>query len=242
MYKMRQMPKSIIKYTICLLLLFLLINLVPDNKVCLKDAFVLALLATLSLAVLEHLIMIVRPDIQAEKFERCVEAMEDIPAVKEDVPPVKVDEPVPVPEQPKEPEKNEEPIAPIPVPEVPTPEEPVKDIKDMVPKQIESEGSRAKDGEMLTDLPYDTDFHHLPMADDYKSSMDELGYWFLPPEKWYPTPPFPPVCVSEKKCPVCPIYTTGAPIDVKEWNTTLRVTQPDRINTTYVKEKLNSGR
>lgn len=105
----------------------------------------------------------------------------------------------------------------------------------------ESTGSRDKDDVINSDMPY-TDYHHLPMAEDYKPDDFEYGDSFLPPEKWYPTPPFPPMCVSEKRCPVCPVYTTGAPVDVKEWNSSRRVTPPDRINTDYIKEKLNAGR
>lgn len=235
MYKMRPMkiPIGIIKYTICLVLLFMLINLVPDIKTGFKDSFILALLATLSLAVIEHLVMAIHPDIQAERFEKCVEHMDDVSKQEE---PVKTEDPVQTedPVKIEEPVKTEDPVKENTVPEESKPTN--------VPDQIESEGSRAKDGEILNDLPYDTDFHHLPMADDYKSSMDELGYWFLPPEKWYPTPPFPPVCVSEKSCPVCPVYTQGAPIDVKEWHNAGRITPPDRINTKFIKEKLNSGR
>ena len=39
-----------------------------------------------------------------------------------------------------------------------------------------------------------------------------------------------------------PSYTTGTPLDVKEWNEARRVTPPDNIKTKYIKEKLNSGR
>lgn len=95
--------------------------------------------------------------------------------------------------------------------------------------------------DVLTDeMPY-TDYNHLPMADGYDSRDYEYGYSFLPPEKWYPQPPNPPVCVVEKKCPVCPILTTGGPVDMKEWNSSRRITQPDNINVNYVNDKLNSG-
>lgn len=82
-----------------------------------------------------------------------------------------------------------------------------------------------------------TDYNHVPLGNlEY-----EYGYSFMPPANWYPQPPNPPVCVAEKKCPVCPVYTQGAPVDVKEWNQSRRITPPDRINLKYVKDKLNSG-
>ena len=79
------------------------------------------------------------------------------------------------------------------------------------------------------------------MATGYDSTDYEDGYSYLPPKDWYPQPPFPPVCVTDKQCPVCPVYTTGTPVDVKEWNDSIRITPPDNINTKFIK-KLNAGR
>ena len=93
----------------------------------------------------------------------------------------------------------------------------------------------------IDDMPY-TDYNHLPLAETYEKGDFEYGYSFLPPEKWYPTPPFPPMCVSEKRCPVNPTYTTGVGLDLKEWKQSCRVSQPDNINTCYVRDKLNAGR
>jgi hypothetical protein len=108
--------------------------------------------------------------------------------------------------------------------------------------QIERDGSRRTDGIITNDLQYDTDYNHLPLAEEYDQSRDyEYGYSFLPPSQWYPQPPFPPVCVAEKQCPVCPMYTTGTPVDMKEWNDSTRIAPPDNINTKFIK-KLNAGR
>ncbi len=106
---------------------------------------------------------------------------------------------------------------------------------------IERTKSRFENGVLSNELEY-TDYHHLPLADVNDNESFEYGYSFLPPEKWYPQPPFPPMCVTDKKCEVMPVYTTGTPMDVKEWNESRRVTQPDNIKTKYIKEKLNSGR
>jgi hypothetical protein len=84
------------------------------------------------------------------------------------------------------------------------------------------------------------DYNNVPMSDD--SGSFESGYSFLPPEKWYPVSPHPPVCVTEKKCPVCPVSTGGTYVDLKEWDQSRKISSPDQINVQRVEEKLNSGR
>ncbi len=105
----------------------------------------------------------------------------------------------------------------------------------------ERKGCRWQDDVITSDMKY-TDYNHLPLADGYDSRDYEYGYSFLPPEKWYPQPPFPPVCVTNKRCDVFPMFTTGSNLDLKEWNSSLRVSAPDNINVDYIREKLNSGR
>jgi len=104
-----------------------------------------------------------------------------------------------------------------------------------------TESRRRIEGPLEDEIPY-SDYNHLPVAAGYKSHDYEYGYSFLPPEKWYNQPPRPPVCVSEKRCPVCPSYTTGTPMDVKEFHSARRITPPDLINTDYIGDKLNAGR
>lgn len=103
------------------------------------------------------------------------------------------------------------------------------------------ESRRRIEGPIDNELPY-TDYNHLPVAAGYKSHDYEYGYSFLPPEKWFVTPPRPPICVTEKRCPVMPVYSQGTPVDVKEWHSARRVSPPDLINTDYIGDKLNSGR
>jgi hypothetical protein len=86
-----------------------------------------------------------------------------------------------------------------------------------------------------------TDFNTFPQYDLSKNNF-EYGFSFLPPSNWYPTPPHPPVCVTNNRCPVCPVTATGLPTDLKEWNSSRRIMPPDTINTSYIEEKLNSGR
>lgn len=117
--------------------------------------------------------------------------------------------------------------------------------------QITAIGSRAQDGVLDNEMGYTdfseassggyVDYNNFPKH-DLETAEFEYGHSFLPPSQWYPTPPHPPVCVSEKRCPVCPVFTTGLPADLKEWNASRRVLLPDQINVKYVQEKLNSGR
>lgn len=101
--------------------------------------------------------------------------------------------------------------------------------------------SRRIEGPLDNEMPY-TDYNHLPVASGYKSHAYEYGYSFLPPEKWYPQPPRPPVCITEKRCPVMPVFTQGAPADVKEFHSSRRISAPDLISSDYIGDKLNSGR
>lgn len=107
---------------------------------------------------------------------------------------------------------------------------------------IKSVGMREKDGiKKDSDVQYDVRSYHVIPTVQNEGSF-EYGYSMLPPKDWYPVPPFPPVCVSEKQCPVCPVLTTGTNADLKEWDSSRRITAPDEINVRYVEEKLNSGR
>ena len=133
------------------------------------------------------------------------------------------------------------------------------ECKDCVKKTVDSEGmvaykyrtdtqkyasgeTRAEVGVMKSDneMQYN-DYFIMPITAEDEGSFEE-GYSILPPSKWYPVPPHPPVCVTEKKCPVCPVMTSGAPVDLKEWNDSRRITPGDVINIDYAKDKMNSGR
>jgi len=99
-----------------------------------------------------------------------------------------------------------------------------------------------QDGVIKNEMQY-TEIEDIELGGpDNKYNVYEYGYSFMPPANWYPVPHRPPVCVSEKKCPVCPVFTTGAPVDAMNFDASRRITPPDRINTDYVEQKLNSGR
>ena len=103
-------------------------------------------------------------------------------------------------------------------------------------------GSRSEDGVMDNWKKYEyTDYNNFMVSND-KVNQFEYGYSFLPPSQWYPVPPHPPVCVSEKKCEVCPVYSSSSTADLKDWNKSRRISPPDNINVKFVEEVLNSGR
>jgi len=114
-------------------------------------------------------------------------------------------------------------------------------IKPMRNPQTEAVGSRAEDGTLNDEMSYNYRDYNTLHVDPNEGSF-ETGYSILPPKDWYPVPPHPPVCVSEKVCPVCPVYTEGTNLALKEWNESRRITPPDEINVNVIREKLNSGR
>ena len=107
-------------------------------------------------------------------------------------------------------------------------------------RKYESGPTRDKEGVMVSEMQY-TDYNTLPVSPE-DSKLYEYGYSFMPPEKWYPTPQHPPICVSEKRSVVCPVTTSGTPVDMKEWDSSRRITPGDVINIDYARDKLNSGR
>lgn len=55
-----------------------------------------------------------------------------------------------------------------------------------------------------------TDANHLYVPPDYKTKPEDIGYVYLMPEKWYPKPPVPPVCMTNKKYYVSPVVAYDA--------------------------------
>ena len=75
---------------------------------------------------------------------------------------------------------------------------------------------------------------------EYKTLPQDEGWSIFPPEKWYPVPPHPPLCIVEKECPVCPVFTSGSHVDALEWRGASKILPPDNINMKYIAERLNS--
>jgi hypothetical protein len=64
------------------------------------------------------------------------------------------------------------------------------------------------------------------------------GYTYLPPENWFRAYERPPVCVTDKRCPVCPIADSGT-ADLLEFDTSNNAVAPEGINLRYIKRVLN---
>ncbi len=75
--------------------------------------------------------------------------------------------------------------------------------------------------------------------------MTNRAYTFINPTNWYPIPPFPPVCVTNKRCTTCPIqftdgkdYMNWAPLE--DFDNARRFTGDMGINIDYIKNVLNN--
>jgi hypothetical protein len=71
-------------------------------------------------------------------------------------------------------------------------------------------------------------------------------YTFVSPSNWYPIPPHPPVCVTNKSCTTCPIimgdgkdYMQFASLD--DFDKSRRFTGDMGININYIKNVLNNS-
>lgn len=81
-------------------------------------------------------------------------------------------------------------------------------IKNIKPKEVQNSNTYQINEKITFDLPTEenneiiemeyVDANHLYVPSDYKSKIEDLGYYYLMPEKWYPTPPVPPVCLGNK--------------------------------------------
>lgn len=60
------------------------------------------------------------------------------------------------------------------------------------------------------------DANHLYVPPDYKSKIEDLGYYYLMPEKWFINPPIPPICLTQKKYKVSP--TIAYDVNLKKVN------------------------
>ncbi len=75
--------------------------------------------------------------------------------------------------------------------------------------------------------------------------MINKEYTFISPTNWYPIPPFPPVCVTNKSCTTCPIQMTDGKdymqfASLEDFDKARRFTGDMRINIDYIKDVLNN--
>jgi len=75
--------------------------------------------------------------------------------------------------------------------------------------------------------------------------MANKEYTFVSPTNWYPIPPVPPVCVTNKSCTTCPVQMTDGK-DYMQWasledfDKARRFTGDMNINIDYIKNVLNN--
>lgn len=103
--------------------------------------------------------------------------------------------------------------------------------------QIAVSGGRTRNDLLVNEMIY-SDFNRMPPS--FIEKDFEYGYSFLPPKDWYPLPPYPPVCASNRTCLVQPIYTDSTTMDLKDWHETQKIGPPDSLNTSFIINELNS--
>jgi hypothetical protein len=64
-------------------------------------------------------------------------------------------------------------------------------------------------------------------------------YILLNTDKWGPALNPPPVCKTEKTCPVCPNMTTGYPLMVRDFDSSRRVTPPIKADITSMNNTMS---
>lgn len=104
-----------------------------------------------------------------------------------------------------------------------------------------------------TDAPTSLDAQNNELKYGYYNYIGPLNkgminkdYTFVSPENWFPIPPHPPVCVTNKQCTTCPIqitdgkdYMSFASLD--DFEQSRRFTGNMNINTEYIKNVLNKS-
>lgn len=245
---------KLLKYLVQGVIVYLLFKYVPKQSMDDRDIMMIAAIIVLAYAAFDNALLLFNKDSFTPPESKCSSVCTSKEGMETVSPPV--DKPLEIKVEPKpEPQTSEQSVS------EPSPTSDGSNVNSQNTGQSASEesgefqsyimkpyidqnnrtGSRFRDDVITNEMEY-TDFNTLPVPADAANRDFDYGDSFLPPDKWYPVPPHPPVCVSEKRCPVCPITTTGTPVDVKEWDQSRRITPPDSINVKYVKEKLNSGR
>jgi hypothetical protein len=131
---------------------------------------------------------------------------------------------------------------PITVPVIATPQQviPSQPIIPSVQSNTNVPTKEAETSEMkYTELPPEM---HQPLGtyDNTFTNDFDHGYTYLNTDKWSVPMRRPPVCIQEKECPVCPTFTTGTNMELKDFPMT--VNYPEKINVNYIQDKMNKMR
>jgi hypothetical protein len=245
---------KIIPFFILLLGVYLLLRIVPRTKLDERDSIIIALVIAICYLVFDAYLSSPKEHLEATS-EFPIAPANPFPSIM--TPTIVVNTPAPAPAPTPAPAPAPAPAATLPaVEECNSCKVDIKNNQDVKPTsndegnnayiyqpthKYESNGSRMKDGIMANEMPY-TDYNTLPIGANINSKVDDFSYSFLPPDKWYPIPPHPPVCVAEKQCPVCPTLSSSSVAELKDWGEATRITPGDQINTTFINDKINSGR
>jgi hypothetical protein len=249
---------KLVTHLLVILMIYLLLRVIPKTPLENRDIVI----ATLSLYVIFIVISMTKEHMENTMLPPGL-VVPQIQTQMAPMPAQPVVQPAPMPPTQPAPMPPTQPVAmPSPQPAVPSVEEcttckvDLKDNQDVKkissdegmvaftyePKyRYEHSGTRAQSGVIANEMSY-TDYNSLPVGANVNSQNSDFSYSFLPPDKWYPIPPHPPVCITEQKCPVCPVSSNSTIVDLKEWDDSRRITPGDVVNTNYVTEKLNSGR
>jgi hypothetical protein len=105
----------------------------------------------------------------------------------------------------------------------------------------ESTGADKSKDSVNNELKYG-DFNYIGPIN---KGMINKEYTFVSPTNWYPIPPHPPVCVTNRSCTTCPVQITDGK-DYMQWaswddfDKARRFTGDMNINVKYIKEVLNN--
>jgi len=78
----------------------------------------------------------------------------------------------------------------------------------------------------ITNADYEKNLQPLGQNGEGFTNEWDQDYILLNTTKWAPSLRPPPVCKQEKECPVCPSITSGYPLNLKEFNSSRKITPP----------------
>jgi hypothetical protein len=261
------MLKTIIEYIILFIIVYILISLVPSINKSIKDIIIITTFIIMICIIfnLTKKIMITKPEKMENVNQESVNTVQS--TVNPVIVPVQTVNPVTTSvQQTVNPTVNptSQPVQPAVLPignsemtSKPTEkafDKPIENTKDTDSTSFNKEENvlyKSNDDIMTDETVYDTygnfiSAHQLYVPPDYKTNEEDYGYTFVRSEDWFRTNPKNspvPVCVpAGGRCKVCSSQTTGYPVDLKLWHRSRRISNPDSINTDYIKDKLNAGR
>ena len=113
-------------------------------------------------------------------------------------------------------------------------------------KYYDSIFTRSNPNDQKFDMNSELRYGDLNYIAPLNKGMANKDYTFISPNNWFPIPPVPPVCVTNKNCTTCPIIMSDgkdymAWADVNDFDKSRRFTGNMGINIDYVKNVLNDS-